>query len=492
MTVIEHRSGARADSPRKVVATAAVAGIEMWERFSFYGMQAICLYYLYWETTRGGLGIDRTTATALMGAYGAFVYLMTLAGGWTADRISGPEKTLLGGALVLVAGHAVLSLVAGVAGITAGLLCVGLGSGFLKASAVTVLGAAHRGDAGQRDAAFQVFYLGINIGALAGPLLVGFLQVTYGFRAGFAAAAILMVMGVANYLLLRSRYLAELGGELSREITRPRAPLSPRGRMVAAACVPAGAAAVAAAVATGVVTPANSATVLLVVTLVAAVTALVLVTRDPDLDAADKANTTAFIPVLIASTAFWSVLNQTYGVLAVYSDVRLDRDFFGLTVPASWTQSLNPFYILLLSVPMAMVWGRLGDRVPSAAKMAVGVMISGGGLLVLLPFTGGQGQSVPFAALALAVLVITIGELLVGPVGMSTATALAPEKYATRFSALYFLTMAAGTAAAGVISRFYDPTDAAAERGYFLACGLTVIAIGLGCLWAVKALGGRT
>ena len=453
----------------------------MWERFSFYGMQAIMLYYLYHSATEGGLGIDRADATALMGAYGALVYLCTLGGGWIADRLTGAEKTLLGGAVILVVGHLVLALVPGIPGVTAGLLAVAVGSGALKASAITVLGVVFSDDEGKRDAGFQIFYLGINIGALLGPLLTGWLQTSRGFHYGFGAAAVLMLVGLANYLVTRSRHIADV----------PTDPLPPssRPRLIAVA-VGAGAM-IAVSVGTGWLNAGSAANVLLALTLGSAVVLFAQMLRDGSLDAVERHKVAAFIPVFLASTAFWAVLNQTYGVFAVYSDIRLDRtvEVFGAVreVPASWTQSLNPAYILILSGPAALLWAALGNRVGSATKMAVGVVISGCGLLVLLPFAGGGPGSTPFLALAAAVLVITCGELLVGPVGMSTTTALAPASYGTRFSALYFLTMAAGTAAAGVISRLYNPDDAAAERIYFTACGVTVIVIGA----TVLALGRR-
>ena len=467
--------------PRRGRVLVSVAGVEMWERFSFYGMQAIMLYYLYHSATEGGLGIDRADATALMGAYGALVYLCTLGGGWVADRLTGAEKTLLGGAVILVVGHLVLALVPGIPGVTAGLLAVAVGSGALKASAITVLGVAFSDDEGKRDAGFQIFYLGINVGALLGPLLTGWLQASRGFHYGFGAAAVLMLVGLVNYLVTRSPHLAD----------RPTDPLPPSSRPRLIAVAVGACAIIAVAVGTGWLNAGSAANVLLALTLGSAVVLFARMLRDSSLDAVERRKVAAFIPVFLASTTFWAVLNQTYGVFAVYSDIRLDRtvELFGAVheVPASWTQSLNPAYILILSGPAALLWAALGNRVGSATKMAVGVMISGCGLLVLLPFAGGGPGSTPFLALAAAVLVITCGELLVGPVGMSTTTALAPASYGTRFSALYFLTMAAGTAAAGVISRLYNPDDAAAERIYFTACGVTVIVIGA----TVLALGRR-
>ncbi|MDO4686118.1 MAG: oligopeptide:H+ symporter [Corynebacterium sp.] len=447
-----------------------IVGVEMWERFSFYGMQAIMVYYLYSATA--GIGLDKTTATALMGTYGASVYLCTLAGGWVADRLLGAERTLLTGAITLVFGHLALSIIPGGWGVTLGLVLIALGSGFLKTAAITVLGLAFSADDdGRRDGAFQLFYLGINIGALLGPLLTGWLADTQGFHVGFGAAAVLMVIGLGYYLAFRTKFINE-------ELLQPKNPLASRKPLFVLIPIIGAIALVVALVPQGIVTLSSLATILLVVTVSVAVILYAQILRSNSVTSSEKRRAISYLPLFIASCAFWSVLNQTYGVFAVYSDVRLDRTIGSFTVPASWTQSLNPLFILALSVPLAWLWTRL-PKLNSPAKMGIGVMISGSGLLVLLPFTGSGEGATPFLALALATLVITLGELFVGPVGMSATTSYAPRAFATRFSALYFLTMAIGTAAAGVLSTFYNPDDAQAETWYFLGCSVTVVLIGL-------------
>lgn len=495
MTHVEQRS-ILAGASVQPLAMPATVGVEMWERFSFYGMQAIMAYYLYHQVSQGGLGLERSQATALMGAYGAAVYLCTLAGGWVADCLLGAERTLLGGALLLVAGHLALGTLPGGWGVASGLCLVAVGSGALKTAAITVLGHAYGGDAdARRDAGFQLFYLGINIGALFGPLLTGWLSAHYGYRTGFTAAAVLMGIGLAHYVALRGRYLGHLGETAARAITRPGNPLPAAQVLPSISGVLIGLLALAGLLATGQLPLSGLATLLLVVTVAAAVGLFAQMLTSPRVTADERRRVLAFIPLFIASSAFWSVLNQTYGVFAVYSDVRLDRRIGSFEIPAAWTQSFNPAYILVLSLPMAWLWTRLGERRPgsalntSAVKMCVGVTVSGLGLLVLLPFAGQGASSTPVLALAAAVLVITLGELLVGPVCMSATTAHAPAAFRTRFSALYFLTMALGTSLAGVLSGWYDPDSASAERRYFLACGLATMAAGALTLGATRQFG---
>ncbi|MDO5077335.1 peptide MFS transporter [Corynebacterium sp.] len=473
MTLTHHDSEIEAGQSSQRAVTPGIVpgivGVEMWERFSFYGMQAIMVYYLYATTT--GIGLDKATATALMGAYGASVYLCTIAGGWVADRLFGAERTLLGGAVTLVIGHLALSLIPGGWGVAIGLILVAIGSGVLKTSAITLLGQAFPvEDDARRDSAFQLFYLGINVGALLGPLLTGWLATTRGYHVGFAAAAVLMVIGLVYYLAFRRKFIHP-------ELLRPQNPISNSSPLILASVALLAVIGVATLVTTGTIGLDSLATILLVATLAVTAALFAQMLASKDVTGAEKRRVVAYLPLFFASCAFWSVLNQTYGVLAVYSDVRLDRTIGSFTIPASWTQSLNPFYILVLSLPLAWLWRRI-PNLNSPTKMGLGVIISGSGLLVLLPFTGSGANSTPFLALAGATLIITLGELLVGPVGMSATTAYAPQAFATRFSALYFLTMAIGTATAGVLSKYYNSESASAETTYFLSCSLVVMTIG--------------
>src|SRR3954464_15582527 len=178
-------------------------GVELWERFSFYGMLTILGYYLYYSTTEGGLGLSQSTGVGIVGAYGGLVYLSTVLGGWIADRLLGVGRAALYGGVGGVCGHIALAIVPGLAGVAAGLVLVALGSGALKANASSLLGTLYeKGDA-RCDGGFTLFYLGINLGAFVGPLITGLLQTNAGFHWGFGAAAIGMALGLAQYVAFR-------------------------------------------------------------------------------------------------------------------------------------------------------------------------------------------------------------------------------------------------------------------------------------------------
>ena len=174
---------------------ANLFSVELWERFSFYGMQGILAIYMYFAATDGGLGIDEGTALGIVGAYGGSVYLFSILGALVSDRLLGPQKTLFGSAVMIIFGHIALALVPGVVGLGLGLLLVGVGSGGLKSTAATLVGALYTRDDPRRDAGFSIYYMGINIGGLLGPLVTGIAQQQWGFHLGFGLAAVGMAIG---------------------------------------------------------------------------------------------------------------------------------------------------------------------------------------------------------------------------------------------------------------------------------------------------------
>lgn len=179
--------------------------IELWERFSFYGMQGILLIYLYYTADKGGLGIDKTLAGGIVGAYSGSVYLSTILGAWFADRVWGAEKTLFLSGIVVMLGHIVLAAAPGLYGLLIGLIFIALGSGGVKSTASSMVGALYEQDEMRplRDAGFSIFYIAINIGGFLGPLLTGLLQENIGFHYGFGAAAVGMAFGLWRYSLGR-------------------------------------------------------------------------------------------------------------------------------------------------------------------------------------------------------------------------------------------------------------------------------------------------
>ncbi|MCU1529966.1 MAG: transporter [Frondihabitans sp.] len=451
---------------------ATLFGVELWERFSFYGMQGILLLYLFYSTAKGGLGIDKATAAGIVGAYGGGVYLATILGAWVADRILSAQRTLLVSATIVMLGHIALAVVPGIAGVGAGLVLIAIGSGGVKATATTLVGALYSESDRRRDAGFSLYYLGINLGAFFGPLLTGLLQSTIGFHYGFGLAALGMAAGLAQYSLGRKN--------LPQETAVVPSPLPqgqlPRVLIVAAA----GVVIIVLAVALGLITATNLALIVIVVTAIASVLYFVIILTRRSLSADERSRVIGFIPLFIASVVFWSIYQQQFTVITIYAADRLDRSVFGGEFPIAWVQSINPIFVIVLSGVFAAVWTRLGTRQPpTPVKFALGTGVVGLGFLLFLPFVGTGAHGTPVVALAAILLVFTIAELLLSPVGLSVATKLAPTVFRSQMVALFFLSVALGTAISGQLAGLYSPE---AEAPYFGVLGVVAIAVGAALL----------
>jgi POT family proton-dependent oligopeptide transporter len=451
---------------------ANLFGVELWERFSFYGMQGILLIYLYYETARGGLGINEATATSIVGAYGGSVYLATVIGAWLADRMFGPERVLFGSAILVMLGHIALAVLPGLTGVTAGLILVALGSGGVKATATTIVGMLYEPGDDRRDAGFALFYLGINLGALLGPLLTGVLQQEAGFHWGFGLAAVGMAVGLVQYAFGR-RHVTGAAREVANPLPDGRRPLVAIAAVVAVALI-------AALALSGTIPVDRLSTIVVILSILAAAGYFTVILSSRRIDTTERRRVLAFLPMFIASAAFWSLYQQQFTVVTIYSDRRLDRNLFGWEMPVSWVQSINPVFIIILSGVFAAIWTRLGSQQPSTpVKFAAGTIVMGAAFLLFLPFAGTGPGGVPLLGLAGIILVFTIAELLLSPVGLSVSTKLAPAAFRTQMVALFFLSVALGTAMSGTLAGYYSEDR---EVAYFGVLGLIAIVLGA-LLW---------
>ncbi|SDQ66457.1 peptide MFS transporter [Microbacterium sp. cf332] len=457
-------------------ALTHIFGVELWERFSFYGMQIVLVYYLYFSVSEGGAGLPQATAVGIVGAYGGAVYLSTILGAWVADRLLGSERVLFFSAIVIVAGHVALAVLPGLLSVAVGLVLVALGSGGLKANATAVVGTLYADKDPRRDAGFSLFYLGINLGAFAGPLLTGFLRTSLGFHWAFGAAAVGMALGLAQYAVGR-RSLPESARRVPNPLPPSRYPLV-LGIGVAVV------AAIALLIAVGVIRADNLSLVVVTVVIAATIAYFAVILTSSRITATERSRVYGFIPLFVASVAFWSLYQQQFTVVPLYAEKRLDLNLFGWQMPPDWVQSINPVFIIILSGVFAALWTRLGTKQPvTPIKFAAGVVVMGLAFLLFLPFAGGGASSTPLLAIVGILFVFTVAELLLSPVGLSAATKLAPAAFQTQMVALFFLSVSLGTAISGLLAPLYDPEN---EVPYFSVLGAIAIALGLALAAARK------
>lgn len=448
---------------------ANLFGVEMWERFSFYGMLGILPFYLYYSAGEGGLALPKASALGIVGAYGGLVYLSAVIGAWVADRLLGSERTLFFSAALIMLGHISLAVLPGLGGIAVGLVFVAIGSGGLKANATGIVGTLYATGDERRDAGFTIFYMGINLGAFVGQILTGLVQQQLGFHFGFGLAAIGMALGLIQYTIGRKN-LPDRAAEVPN-------PLPASRRLVVIAGVVVAVAVIATLVLTEVVGPANLADVVVWTVAVISVIYFAVILSSRKIDTTERSRVLSFIPMFIASAAFFSLYQQIFTVLATYADVRLDRTIFGWEMPIPWVSSVNPVYIIVLSPLFALMWTKLGPRQPSSPmKFVLSTIIMGVAFLLFLPLVGTGPNGSPLLAMIGILLVFTVAELGLSPVGLSLATKLAPEAFRTQMVALNFLSVSLGTAMSGKLAEYYSVDS---EGAYFGTVGGVAIVVGL-------------
>ena len=375
---------------------------EMWERFSYYGMRAILVLYIYSSIEDGGLGWTKGEALELYGWYTMLVYVMSIPGGILADKLLGQKRTVLLGGLLLCAGHGILAVEAIWAFYT-GLGLIILGVGCLKPNISTMVGGLYKQGDDRRDKGFTIFYIGINIGAFLSALIVGYVGQNIGWHYGFGLAGIGMVLGQMVYMW-GQKYLVGVGDFLGnkdnpdKELMKKPLTKVEKDRMV----------------------------VLLL----------------------------SFIIIIV----FWGAFEQAGGLLNIYANEKVNLELGSFSVPASWFQSVNAMFIIIFGTSVAAYWvnrKRKGKEVSSLFKMAVGTIIMGSGFLMMAAASSEAGAE-PFGKsamfwLVLAYLLHTIGELCASPVALSFITKLAPVKYASIMMGVYFAATGFGNKLAGSI-----------------------------------------
>ena len=232
--------------------------------------------------------------------------------------------------------------------------------------------------------------------------------------------------------------------------------------------------------------PANLAVVMAGVAIVASIAYFALLLTSHRVDATERSRVFAFIPLYIASVAFWALFQQQFTVVAIYSKESLDRNLFGWVMPPTFVQSINPIFIIIFAGVFAAVWTKLGPRQPSSPmKFALGLAIMGVAFLTFIPFSGGGPNSTPLIALVLILFLFTCAELFLSPIGLSVATKLAPEAFRTQMVALFFLSISVGTTLAGILAGYYDRKN---EVPYFAFIGVTAIVLGVALAAATPAV----
>jgi len=467
---------------------------EMWERFSYYGMRALLLLFMITPLAMGGLGFDQKYAAQVYGNYTMASYMVCILGGYLADNFIGARRAVLVGGLIITAGHYALAFDS-VPTFYTGLILIALGTGLLKPSISTLVGGLYSHGDTRRDAGFSLFYMGINLGAFAAPLVVGWLAQSETFRVmlsgwgldpthswhwGFGAAGIGMTFGMIVYLR-RLHWLAHVGQAPEADAPRP---------WVGLTLVTLGTAALLAVmIASDYYAWINPIVYALPVV---GIIWFGVVQKDED-----SRRIAAILVFFVCAILFWAVFEQAGSSLTLFAEELTRNELFGRAFPSSWFQSVNSLFILALAPLFAWLWVRLREQQPSMPmKFVWGLVFLGLSFALLVPAAKltVAGKVSPWWLIAVYFLQ-TIGELCLSPVGLSAMTKLAPAKLAGLVMGIWFLGTALGNKLAGVVAAEFNAKDPQALAHFFwqqalLVGGLTVLLLVL-VPW-VRRLTGET
>jgi POT family proton-dependent oligopeptide transporter len=395
---------------------------ELWERFSYYGMRSVLILYMTSPAALGGLGFADKDASTLYGNYTMFVYLTALPGGLIADYLTGARRAVFIGGCIIALGH--FSMVFhSMTFFYAGLALIAIGTGLLKPNISAMVGKLYKEDDPRRDSGFSIFYMGINIGALAAPLAVGFLAKTATFKRfltwigmdpnmswhwGFGAAGVGMIAGLAVYLW-NSKKLAHVGNTVKtraeRKAEEAKADETPRSALTKG----------------------------------------------------DGKRIVAIVIFFVFTILFWGAYEQKGASLNLFADRLVDTSLFGWKFPAPYLQSLTPAFVIMLTPIFSILWIRLKDRQPSSpVKFTLGLIFIGVAYVLMVPaaMLTAQGR-VSFWWLVGLYFLEVCGEMCLSPVGLSTVTKLSPPKLVGIMMGVWFLASAFGSKLAGYLSTFF-------------------------------------
>ena len=425
---------------------------EMWERFSYYGMRAILMYYLTKTYLQGGLGINSAEASIIYGNFTGLVYFTPLIGGWLADKYLGQRLAVTIGGITMMFGQFALFLMNNMTGLYIGLFLLIIGNGFFKPNISILVGNLYKDGDERRDSAFSIFYMGINLGALIAPIVIGVLTddifaakdnngeiISYGYRYGFLASSIGMLLGQVVFNLLAPKYLGEIG-------TKPVVKFEKQeeGQQV------------------------------------------------DTLNKEEKDKISVIFILFLFAVFFWAGFEQAGSSIALYTDNYIDRDitlpFIGdWTIPSSWFQSVNPFFVVTLAPLFAMFWSSpLGRKISTPIKMGVGMVILGIGFWFMLGAVSERGGDIKDTAvkaslfwLVMTYFIHTVGELCISPVGLSVVTKLSPPKLASVLMAVWMLSSSVANFLGGFIAAYVEKMGAGQIftyiSGFVIVCGVLLI-----------------
>jgi len=401
-----------------------------------------------------GLNIPKESASLIYGYFAGFVYFTPLIGGWLADKYIGQRKAITMGGIIMLLGQLVLFGLNSHVGLAVGLILLIIGNGLFKPNISTIVGQLYEPNDSRRDSAFSIFYMGINLGALLAPLLIGLLAedwfavkgldangkemvISYGFKYGFLAAAIGMGLGQLMFNLLAKKYLLEIG-ETPKKISKEEKEQQKTARF-----------------------------------------------SSPEERKIERQRITVIFILTFFVIFFWAGFEQAGSSMTLYTDEYINRYIGNWEIPTTFFQSVNPLLIVALAPIFVWFWGsKIGKSLSTPVKMSLGMILLGIGFIFMLFATydvkmnpdGTVAQKAALIWLIMTYFFHTIGELCLSPVGLSMITKLAPVRLASLLMGVWMLSSFAANIIGGYIAAYVEKLGAAT---IFSSIAIFVIALGV-------------
>lgn len=457
---------------------------ELWERFSYYGIRPLLVLYMIAMVNDGGLGLDRPTAAAIVGLFAGSMYLMTVFGGWIADNWLGQARSVWYGSIIIALGHLSIALttIFDQFFFYFGLVLIVLGTGLFKTCISVIVGTLYKAQDSRRDAGFSIFYMGINLGSFIAPLLTGLLARDHNWHLGFGIGGLGMLVALLIFRVLAVPQLQTFN-ELRQEndnwnkpvVQNKNAPKIAFSFLLSVAVV---------IVLTlfGVIhiNPVEVATYLTVGIGIGIIAYFAYLLLFLNLEQHDKFKIIICFVLLAASALFWSAFEQKPTTFTLFAQDYTNRMFFGFEIPTVWFESINALFIIIFAPVSAWLWARLGksNKDPSyISKFIIALLFAAGGFLVMSfasRFAIAGGLVSPFWLVG-TLFLLTIGELCLSPIGLSTMTKLAPDVIRGQIMGLWFTGTALGNLIAGLIGGNVSADNIDHLPNLFMRCVLALV-----------------
>ncbi|MCH4261715.1 MAG: peptide MFS transporter [Serratia liquefaciens] len=452
---------------------------EMWERFSFYGIRPLLILFMAATVYDGGMGLARENASAIVGIFAGSMYLAALPGGWLADNWLGQQKAVWYGSMSIA-----LSAVMGNNLFFIGLMFIVLGSGLFKTCISVMVGTLYKKGDNRRDGGFSLFYMGINMGSFIAPLISGWLIRSHGWHWGFGIGGIGMLVALVIFRVFAvpamKRYDSEVG--LDSTWNSPVAKKNGVGRWLLALAV--GVAVVITLIAQGiiVINPVAVASMLVYVIAASVTLYFIYLFVFAGLSRKERARLLVCFILLVSAAFFWSAFEQKPTSFNLFANDYTNRMIGDFEIPAVWFQSINALFIILLAPVFSWAWPALARnkvRLSSITKFVIGILFAaaGFGLMMLAAqnvlSNGGAGVSPMW--LVGSILMLTLGELCLSPIGLATMTLLAPERMRGQMMGLWFCASALGNLAAGLIGGHVKADQLEMLPNLFARCSIALL-----------------